>query len=95
MRDGSGGTGKYFGGTGVVRDYRILGENVVLSLSSERQSVAALGSGGGGSGGVGMFILNPDTPDEERLPSSAADIAIKKNQVLRVLTPGGGGYGPK
>ena len=95
LRDGSGGAGKYTGGTGVVRDYRILGENVVLSLSSERQAVAALGSGGGESGGVGKFILNPDTPDEQRLPASAADIALKRNDVLRVLTPGGGGYGVK
>lgn len=93
LRDGSGGAGQYVGGMGVIRDYRNLGENVVLSLSSERQAVAASGSGGGCSGAVGMFILDPDTPHERRLPASAADVSIEKNQVLRVLTPGGGGHG--
>ncbi|WP_321854406.1 hydantoinase B/oxoprolinase family protein [Paraburkholderia tropica] len=93
LRDGSGGAGQFVGGMGVIRDYRNLGENVVLSLSSERQTVAASGSGGGHSGAVGMFILDPDTPEERRLPASAADVPFAKNQVLRVLTPGGGGYG--
>ncbi|SIO49228.1 N-methylhydantoinase B [Burkholderia sp. GAS332] len=93
LRDGSGGEGEYVGGMGIVRDYRNLGDNVVLSLSSERQSIAASGAGGGGAGALGGFILNPDTPDEQRLPASAADVAFAKGQVLRVLTPGGGGYG--
>ncbi|WP_186332143.1 hydantoinase B/oxoprolinase family protein [Bordetella genomosp. 13] len=89
----SGGTGQYRGGAGILRDYRILGENVVLSLSSERQHVAAAGSDQGGDGGLGRFILDPDTPDERRLPAAAAEIRLKPGQVLRVCTPGGGGYG--
>jgi N-methylhydantoinase B len=90
---GSGGDGAYRGGCGILRDYRVLGDNVVLSLSSERQHVPAAGSDGGGDGAVGRFILDPDTPDEQRLPSAAADIRLRKGQVLRVRTPGGGGYG--
>ncbi|QHI98495.1 hypothetical protein GT347_11115 [Xylophilus rhododendri] len=64
-----------------------------MSLSSERQHVVAAGSEGGGSGAPGRFILDPGTPQEQRLPSSAADIRLRKGQVFRVCTPGGGGYG--
>ena len=50
---------------GVVRDYRVLGDDIVVSLSSERQHVAAQGAAGGKRGGLGAFVLNPDMPEEE------------------------------
>lgn len=93
LRKGSGGSGRFEGGRGVVRDYRVLGESAVLSLSSERQNVPAAGMAGGGDGAPGQFVLNPGTPGERILPSAAAEIQLSKNDVLRVCTPGGGGYG--
>ena len=91
--NGSGGAGRYRGGMGVVRDYRVLGDGIVVSLSSERQHVAARGMQGGGAGACGAFVLNPDTPQEQRLPAAAGDIALARGSVLRICTPGGGGYG--
>ncbi len=91
--EGSGGTGRYRGGMGVVRDYRILADDVVVSLSSERQFVAARGTHGGGTGAAGVFVLNPGSPGEQKLPSAAADVKLPRGSVLRVCTPGGGGYG--
>ncbi|MBI4192692.1 MAG: hydantoinase B/oxoprolinase family protein, partial [Betaproteobacteria bacterium] len=91
--DGSGGAGKYHGGMGVVRDYRVLGDGIVVSLSSERQHVAAGGMAGGGAGARGAFILNPDTPHVQTLPSAAGEVALPRASVLRICTPGGGGYG--
>ena len=91
--DGSGGAGKYRGGMGVARDYRVLGDGIVVSLSSERQHVAANGMAEGGAGACGAFVLNPDTPQEQRLPSAAGDVALPRGSVLRICTPGGGGYG--
>ncbi|HKA42588.1 MAG TPA: hydantoinase B/oxoprolinase family protein [Burkholderiales bacterium] len=92
--DGSGGAGRFRGGAGVVRDYRILADDIVVSLSSERQHVAAKGAEGGGSGATGAFILNPGAPDERHLPSAAADVRLEHDSVFRVCTPGAGGYGP-
>jgi len=43
---------------------------------------------------LGEFILNPGTPEERRLPPAAAEIRLRRNDVLRVCTPGAGGYGP-
>ena len=91
--DGSAGDGKYHGGMGVLRDYRVLTDGIVVSLSSERQHVAAGGMQGGGAGACGAFILNPGTPQEQALPAAAGEIALPRGSVLRICTPGGGGYG--
>ncbi|HET6605544.1 MAG TPA: hydantoinase B/oxoprolinase family protein [Rhodopila sp.] len=93
IRHGSGGLGRTRGGAGVIRDYRILGDGVVVSLSSARQIRPAQGRDGGREGACGVFLLNPDTPSERRLPSAAVDLALKKGDLLRVITPGGGGMG--
>lgn len=92
--DGSGGGGQYRGGAGVIRDYRVLADDIVVSLSSERQHVAAKGMAGGADGATGAFILNPGTPQERKLPSAAADVRLPRGSVLRIVTPSGGGYGP-
>ena len=90
----SAGRGKYRGGMGVMRDYRVLGDDIVVSLSSERQHVAAAGIAGGDPGAMGQFILNPGQPEERKLPSAAADVPLPRGSVLRICTPAGGGYGP-
>ena len=89
----SAGSGKYRGGMGVVRDYRMLADDVVVSLSSERQHNAAQGMAGGGAGRRGEFVMDPGTARERKLPSAAGEIAMPRDSVLSVRTPGGGGYG--
>jgi N-methylhydantoinase B len=93
LRADSGGAGRYRGGLGIVRDFRILGENVTVALRSSRQRFAAKGVEGGGPGAPGAFVLNPGTPDETRLPSTSSATPLKTGDVLRVVTPGGGGFG--
>lgn len=89
----SGGAGRFRGGMGVVRDYRVLADDIVVSLSSERQHVAAEGLKGGGAGAAGRFVLNPGTAEEKKLPSAAAEVRLPRGAVLRILTPAGGGCG--
>lgn len=91
--EGSGGAGKYRGGMGVLRDYRIIADDVTVSLSSERQHVAAQGMEGAAAGRPGEFIFNPGRPDERKLPAAAGEVALPRGSVLRIATPGGGGYG--
>jgi N-methylhydantoinase B len=93
LRDDSAGAGRYRGGQGVIRDYRILGADVHVSLSSERQQVAAHGTRGGKPGATGMFVLNPGQPDERQLPSATADVPLPRDSILSIRTPAGGGYG--
>ncbi|MGZ8203030.1 MAG: hydantoinase B/oxoprolinase family protein [Burkholderiales bacterium] len=91
--EGSGGPGKYRGGMGVLRDYRVLGDDIVVSLSSERQHVAASGASGGAPGTLGEFIMNPGTEQARKLPAAAADVKLPRGSVLRICTPSGAGYG--
>jgi N-methylhydantoinase B len=94
LRDGSGGEGQFRGGAGVERDYRVLADDIVVSLSSERQHVGARGMAGGEDGAVGTFVLNPDSDEACTLPSAAADVRLPRGALLRISTPGGGAYGP-
>jgi N-methylhydantoinase B len=89
----SGGPGRQRGGLGVCRDYRITGDGVVLATRSTRQRFAAQGLDGGGSGALGAFILDPDTPQATKLRGTGSEIALRKGSLLRIVTAGGGGYG--
>ena len=89
----SAGAGTYRGGMGVVRDYRILADDILVSLSAERQHVAAQGMDGGMPGRTGAFVVNPGQADEHKLPSAAADVPLPRDSVLSIRTPGGGGAG--
>lgn len=89
----SGGVGRQRGGLGVCRDYRIIGDGVVLATRSTRQRFGAQGLDGGGSGALGSFILDPDTPQAMKLPGTGSEIALNNGTLLRIMTAGGGGYG--
>jgi len=89
----SGGPGKFRGGLGVLRDMRMLGECGTVALRSGRQKFPAEGRQGGGSGTLGAFIRNPGAPDETKLPTTSSNTPLGKGDVLRIVSPGGGGYG--
>ncbi|MCC6531160.1 MAG: hydantoinase B/oxoprolinase family protein [Burkholderiales bacterium] len=91
--EGSGGAGKYRGGMGVVRDYRMLGHDMVVTLAGERQNVRAQGMAGGSPGAAGMFVLDPDTARERQLGSAVTEMSLERGTVVRICTPAGGGYG--
>ncbi len=86
LREGSGGRGARRGGDGIVRELRVL-EPCRLSLVSERRAHAPAGVGGGEPGAPGRNLLNG-----EPLPAKT-DVDLAAGDVLRIETPGGGGYG--
>jgi N-methylhydantoinase B len=89
----SGGAGKYRGGLGVLRDMRVLADDASVSLRSARQKFPAPGLAGARPGGLGAFIRNPGAPDETRLGLTTSGTPLANGDVLRVITPGGGGFG--
>jgi len=89
----SGGSGRHRGGLGVCRDYRIIGDGIVLATRSTRQRFAAQGLDGGNSGALGAFILDPETPQAKKLPGTGSEISLRNGSLLRIMTAGGGGYG--
>lgn len=89
----SGGAGKFRGGLGVCRDLRILCDDGSLTVRSARQRFAAKGIAGGKAGTLGSFILNPGTANEKKLGSTFSEMPLRKGDVLRIVSPGGGGHG--
>jgi N-methylhydantoinase B len=86
LRLGSGGAGAHPGGDGVVRELRIL-EKCRLSVLAERRRTAPPGRAGGDRGGLGRTLIN----GEEQPPKLTRQ--LDAGDVVRVETPGGGGYG--
>jgi N-methylhydantoinase B len=86
LRLGSGGAGRHSGGDGVVRELRVL-EQCRLSIVSERRRHAPQGRKGGGPGAPGRNLLNG-----EELPAKVTR-DVRPGDVVRIETPGGGGYG--
>jgi N-methylhydantoinase B len=86
LRLGSGGEGFRRGGDGVVRELRVL-EPCRLSLVGERRRLAPRGAQGGKPGAPGRNLLNgAGVPAKVTRDLVAGD-------VIRVETPGGGGFG--
>jgi len=89
----SGGAGRWRGGLGFARDYRILADEVRFSLRTDKHAIAPFGTAGGMEGSKGACIVNPATRDERRLPSRLGDYRLRLHDLLRVERPGGGGLG--
>jgi N-methylhydantoinase B/oxoprolinase/acetone carboxylase alpha subunit len=93
LRRGSGGAGLHRGGDGIVRELELL-EAAVLSLVTERRVSAPWGLAGGASGACGenWLLAGGDEREAERLPDKVTLVA-QRGDVVRILTPGGGGWG--
>jgi N-methylhydantoinase B/oxoprolinase/acetone carboxylase alpha subunit len=94
IRYESGGLGRFNGGDGIERDLEVLADCTV-SLITERRSSQPWGIGSGGPGSRGENWVLPG--GFERLAKRVPDkctLRLKAGDVLRMLTPGGGGWGP-
>ncbi|HEX5945003.1 MAG TPA: hydantoinase B/oxoprolinase family protein [Acidimicrobiales bacterium] len=93
IREGSGGAGLARGGDGIERDVEVL-TDVTVSLITERRGSRPPGLWGGHPGAAGENWLLPggDESRAERLPDKCT-IRLASGDVLRMLTPGGGGWG--
>lgn len=89
----SGGPGLRRGGCGIVRDIEVLADEVEVALRMSNVVNPPYGVAGGMSGRPGGFVLNPGTPGERQLPALDEALMLKRGDVLRAQTPGGGGFG--
>jgi N-methylhydantoinase B len=92
LRTDSGGAGLFRGGTGYCKDIRVLVDGMMM-IHSDRARLQPWGVSGGQAGLGSVWILNPGEADERILPGKSDGIAFKAGDVLRVLSPGGGGWG--
>jgi N-methylhydantoinase B len=86
LRSGSGGSGRYRGGDGIVREYQAL-ERAEVSVISERRKYGPAGAKGGNPGQPGVNSVNGSSL------GGRVSQSLEPGDVLRVETPGGGGWG--
>jgi N-methylhydantoinase B len=90
IRSGSGGRGTHNGGDGIIRELEFLSP-VEVGLLTDRRKMAPYGLRGGRKGKPGKNILIQNG----KRKSLAAKCSFEANSgdVLRIETPGGGGWG--
>jgi N-methylhydantoinase B len=86
------GAGQRRGGVPLRRIMR-LEADAQVSLIAERGRIAPYGLQGGQPGGLGEYLMNPGTPQEERLFSKTAPLQRRRGELLSICAAGGGGFG--
>jgi len=90
-RSGSGGPGEFRGGDGLIREIELLADAQV-TLLGERRKFQPYGLAGGEGGAVAFTLLVKPDGSSEKLPAKCS-IHAKKNDLIHMETPGGGGWG--
>jgi len=93
FRPDSGGPGRYRGGLGIRRDIRTLHDGCTFSSLADRQVIAPWGLAGGGHGAPGEYWLIPKQGEPRKIGSKAVGVSLGAEDLIRVDTPGAGGYG--
>jgi len=89
-RLGSGGDGKFKGGDGLIREIELLSDAQV-TLMSDRRKTQPYGLEGGEPGAAGKPVHI--SGNESREIPAKSSLQAKKGDVVRIETPGGGGWG--
>jgi len=90
IRRGTGGTGRYHGGDGVIREIEVL-TDAELTVLSERRRRPPYGLFGGQPGANGKNMINRGGCKEEK-PGKFSCV-LRRGDKIRIETPAGGGYG--
>jgi N-methylhydantoinase B len=91
LRRGSGGSGRRFGGDGVIREIQFLSRAQVTVLS-DRRKIAPYGLQGGHPGMPGRNRIVRRSGIVEDI-SSKCSLWVEPGDTLSIETPGGGGWG--
>ncbi|MBI3464138.1 MAG: hydantoinase B/oxoprolinase family protein, partial [Planctomycetes bacterium] len=92
IRRGSGGAGKHKGGDGIIREIEFI-EPAEVSLLTSRRTTRPYGLADGQPGAPGRnLLISRVTGQTEELPG-AVHLRVEAGDVLRIETPGGGGWG--
>ena len=90
MRSCSGGNGRHRGGDGIIREFEFLAPAQVTILA-DRRSCGPYGLAGGSAGSPGKNLLIR----KKKIGAIAgkARFEVRQGDMLRIESPGGGGYG--
>ena len=89
----SAGPGRFRGGLGTRRDWRILAEESIMNIRSDRFKFSSPGVHGAKPARPSRARLNPGTAAERALASKEAGLRLKRGDLLSWELAGGGGWG--
>jgi N-methylhydantoinase B len=89
----TGGAGRFRGGNGFVRAFRVESDRAQICLCADRHDTQPPGLFGGEPGANSRYVLNPGTNREQVLVSKTPYIDLEPDTLVRVQSAGGGGYG--
>jgi N-methylhydantoinase B len=93
LRQDSGGPGRFRGGLGVIRDYRIIGHKAGMTVTTDRvQYTPPWGLFGGKPGKSNITVVYRNDGKQEKW-RKISNLPLDKNEVVSFQTGGGGGYG--
>ncbi|WP_066291681.1 hydantoinase B/oxoprolinase family protein [Bacillus sp. FJAT-29937] len=92
VRQDSGGPGRFRGGLGHFRDYKIINHDPKFTTTQERSECPPWGLFGGQTALHNRVVVNPGTQKEEIIQKTTG-YQLKDGDILSVQTGGGGGYG--
>jgi N-methylhydantoinase B len=93
FRQDSGGAGKFRGGLGLIREYRLVGvDEAVLQVRSDRQKFRPYGLKGGHPGAHAANYLRTKGDEQEVLPGKFMRTFLR-GESYRAVLAGGGGWG--
>lgn len=90
--DGAG-AGRHRGGRGVVREYRILANDALLTVAFGRHRFPPWGVAGGRDGSVNAVEVVPASGGPVRRFGKAASHPLRRGDLVRLITGTGGGHG--
>ena len=94
LRPDSGGHGEHRGGCGAVYEIALLEDEAEAFLFGDRGKFPPPGVAGGSPGSCNRFSYEQDDGfHSPELVSKIVGVRLKRNQRVRLETPGGGGYG--
>lgn len=88
----TGGEGKFTGGRGIRMDYRIRGDNGFLTAGYTRSKIPAWPADGGKQGSSNYVEVIRTDGSAEKF-AFVSGLTTNKNDIIRVVTGNGGGYG--
>jgi N-methylhydantoinase B len=89
----SGGPGRWRGGTGSIRDIRMLQGGTLTARIADRSIFPPRGIQGGAPGAGGAWTINRGTPREVVLPPKVTNYPIRAGDLVTMSGSGGGGVG--